>query len=150
MKNIDISVILPIKSALAKEFDTYFLNAINSIVSQKKLPKEVVIVHTQEENLVEKLKSFDFSGLTVNMVEYTEEPNFCSQVNYGVTQSTSEWFSILEFDDEFSPIWFDNVEKYHQHYDSVDAFLPVVIDIDTKGTFAGFTNEATFAANFAQ
>jgi hypothetical protein len=150
MKNIDISVILPIKSALAKEFDTYFLNAINSIVSQKKLPKEVVIVHTQEENLVEKLKSFDFSGLTVNLVEFTEEPNFCSQVNYGVKQSTSEWFSILEFDDEFSPIWFDNVEKYHNHYGSVDTFLPIVIDIDTKGTFAGFTNEATFAANFAQ
>lgn len=150
MKNIDISVILPIKSALAKEFDTYFTNAINSIVSQKKQPKELVIVHTKEENLVEKLKSFDFSGLTVNLVEFSEEPNFCSQVNYGVEKSSSEWFSILEFDDEFSPIWFDNVQKYVHYYDSVDMYLPIVIDIDTKGTFAGFTNEATFAANFAQ
>ena len=32
----------------------------------------------------------------------------------------------------------------------VDAFLPIVVDVDSKGTFAGFTNEATFAANFTQ
>ena len=29
-------------------------------------------------------------------------------------------------------------------------FLPVVVDTDSKGGFAGFTNEATFAANFSQ
>jgi len=147
MKNIDISVILPIKSAVVKEFDEYFFNAINSVISQRKQPKELVIVHTPEETLVEKLKSFDFSGLTVNLLPYTEEPNFCGQINYGVENCTSEWFSILEFDDEYSPIWFDNVEKYVNHFSDVATFLPVVIDIDTKSAFAGFTNEATFAAN---
>jgi hypothetical protein len=124
------------------------VNAVNSVLLQKKQPKELIIVHTPEENLVEKLNSFDFSGLTVNLLPFDGEPNFCSQVNYGVENCTSEWFSILEFDDEYSPIWFDNVEKYIQHFSDVDTFLPVVIDIDTKGTFAGFTNEATFAANF--
>jgi len=29
-------------------------------------------------------------------------------------------------------------------------FLPVVVETDEKGVFAGFTNEATFAANFTQ
>ena len=29
-------------------------------------------------------------------------------------------------------------------------FLPIVVDVDNKGVFAGFTNEATFAANFTQ
>jgi hypothetical protein len=29
-------------------------------------------------------------------------------------------------------------------------FLPVVVETDEKGGFAGFTNEATFAANFSQ
>lgn len=150
MKNIDISVILPIKSALTKGFDDYLQSSINSILLQKKQPKELVIVHTKEEPLIEKLKGFDFSGLTVNLLEYSEEPNFCSQVNFGVENCTSDWFTILEFDDELSPIWFNNVEKYYQFYEQTDMFLPVVIDVDTKGTFAGFTNEATFAANFAQ
>jgi hypothetical protein len=34
------------------------------------------------------------------------------------------------------------------YYPEVQAFLPVVVDVDDKNTFAGFTNEATFAANF--
>ena len=148
MKNLDVTVILPIKSAIVREFDSYLFNAVNSVLLQKRQAKELIIVHTPEENLVEKLKSFDFSGLTVNLLSFDGEPNFCSQVNYGVENCSSEWFSILEFDDEYSPIWFDNVEKYIQHFSDVDTFLPVVIDIDTKGVFAGFTNEATFAANF--
>jgi hypothetical protein len=148
MKTFNISVVLPIKSALAKNFDEYFLNAVSSVLKQKKEINELIVVHTAEENLVEKLKSFDFSGITVNLLQYDGEPNFCSQVNYGVENCNSEWFSILEFDDEYSPIWFDNVDKYLNHFDNVEIFLPIVIDIDTKGTFAGFTNEATFASSF--
>ena len=34
-------------------------------------------------------------------------------------------------------------------YGDVDAFLPIVVDVDYKGVFVGFTNEATFAANFS-
>ena len=119
MKNFNISVILPIKSALVKDFDEYLVNAVSSVLKQKKEINELVIVHTAEENLVEALKSFDFSGITVNLLQYNGEPNFCSQVNYGVENCNSEWFSILEFDDEYSPIWFDNVGKYLNHFDNV-------------------------------
>ena len=35
-------------------------------------------------------------------------------------------------------------------YPDVQMFLPVVVETDDKGVFAGFTNEATFAANFTQ
>ena len=150
MKTLDISVILPIKSAITPKFDEYLESSIRSIVDQRKPVKELIIVHTEEETLKEKLSNYDFSGLTVNLLEFKGEPNFCSQVNYGVENCNTEWFSILEFDDEYSPIWFDNVEKYAHHFGDVDIFLPLVIDIDTKGLFAGFTNEATFAANFAQ
>jgi hypothetical protein len=37
-----------------------------------------------------------------------------------------------------------------EFYPMVQAFLPIVVDTDEKGAFAGFTNEAVFAANFAQ
>ena len=46
--------------------------------------------------------------------------------------------------------WIQNVKKYVEAYPNVQAFLPVVVETDEKGTFAGFTNEATFAANFTQ
>ena len=75
---------------------------------------------------------------------------FANQVNLGVSKAKTKWVSILEVDDEYSKIWFKNAEKYSKVYNDVDCFLPIVVDVDDKGVFAGFTNEATFAANFSQ
>jgi hypothetical protein len=145
----DISVILPIKSSKVKDFDTYFEKSINSLRLQKVSLNEVIIVPTQEESLNTLLKSYDFGDLNVKIVPFVGEPNFASQVNFGVENATSKWISILEFDDEYATIWFDNVKKYDEIYqDEVDAYLPIVVDVDNKGVFAGFTNEATFAAGF--
>jgi hypothetical protein len=83
------------------------------------------------------------------MESWNEEPNFAKQVNKGVELAKSNWCSILEFDDEYSNIWFKNALKYMDIYKDVDAFLPIVVDVDEKLVFAGFTNEATFAANIS-
>ena len=56
-------------------------------------------------------------------------------------------YQFLEFDDEYSTIWFKNVDQYIKAYPEVEAFLPLVVDTDDKGVFAGFTNEATFAVS---
>jgi glycosyltransferase involved in cell wall biosynthesis len=47
-KNLSISVILPIKSSKAKDFNEYFEKAITSLKNQKTQIEELVIVHTQE------------------------------------------------------------------------------------------------------
>ena len=149
MEKFDVSVILPIKSSGAKGFSDYFTKAIESLKIQKTKINELIIVHTNETNLIEFLDSFDFSDLKVNKIVWTKEPNFSEQVNYGVRSATSKWVTLFEFDDEYSKIWFDNVKKYSESYPDVDAFLPIVIDTDEKGQFAGFTNEATFALNIS-
>lgn len=150
-KNIfDLSVILPVNSSKQKDFDLYYERAIRSIYFQNHQPKELIVVHTDEEGLKSKLETFDYSGLTVNYVENKKEHDFCSQVNLGVENSNSTWISVLEFDDEYSSIWFKNVDLYSGVYPDVNAFLPIVVDTDESGKFAGFTNEATFAANFTE
>ena len=147
---ISLSVILPIKSAKAKDFDELFGKAINSLKEQKVDFEELVIVHTQEETLITVLDNYDFGNINVTKVLWDKEPNYASQINYGVEQSKGTWVSLLEFDDEYSSIWFKNVKKYSESYPDVQMFLPVVVEVDDKGMFAGFTNEATFAANFTQ
>lgn len=146
----NISVILPLHSSKIRDFDEFFKKAITSITTQKVLPKEVVIVHTDEESLVEYLNSFNFENLNVKKVLYQGESNYSSQINLGIKEASSEWISFFEFDDEYSQIWFNNVKKYSEIYSDVESFLPIVIDVNDKSVFAGFTNEATFAANFAQ
>ena len=53
-----ISVILPIKSSLTRDFNEYFDKAITSIKNQLVKPDELVIVHTNEEQL-NKLQTID-------------------------------------------------------------------------------------------
>jgi glycosyltransferase involved in cell wall biosynthesis len=146
----DVSVILPIKSAMARGFVEYFEKCIESLKTQKLKINDLIIVHTDETQLVDYLNKFDFGTLTVKKHVWTKEPNYAAQVSYGARSSESEWISLFEFDDEYSSIWFDNVKKYSKSYPNVQMFLPVVVETDEKGVFAGFTNEATFAANFTQ
>lgn len=147
MEKINVSVILPINSARHLDFDEYFDRSIKSLLIQTTPINELVIVHTGEDLLKSKLESYDFSGLSVNLIHNEGEHDFCNQVNLGVKNAKSTWVSILEFDDEYSSIWFKNVGQYIKAYPEVESFLPLVIDTDEKGVFVGFTNEATFAVS---
>jgi hypothetical protein len=100
--------------------------------------------------LIEHLESYDFGDLNVTKLLWDKDPNYADQVNYGIKNAKGTWVSLFEFDDEYSSIWFKNVQKYVESYPEVQMFLPVVVETDEKGMFAGFTNEATFAANFSQ
>ena len=147
---LPLSIILPIKSSKAKDFEDYFNKAITSIKDQQVGVEELVIVHTQEESLVTFLNGYDFGDINVTKLLWDKTPNYSEQVNYGIKNSKGKWISLFEFDDEYSSIWFKNVLKYTEAYPEVQMFLPVVVETDEKGVFAGFTNEATFAANFTQ
>jgi len=148
-QKLNLSVILPIKSAKVKDFSELFDKAITSLKTQKLPFNELILVHTNEDTLVSEIEGYDFGEINVKKLVWTDEPNYASQINFGVDNSESEWVSFFEFDDEYSSIWFKNVATYIKAYNDVDAFLPIVVDIDEKGVFAGFTNEATFAANFS-
>ena len=144
---LNVSVVLPINSSKIKDFEKYFDSCITSINKQTTTIDELVLVHSDEESLTSFVQNYDYSGLTVNLVENKGDVDFASQVNLGVENAKNEWVSLLEVDDEYASIWFKNVKRYMDAYPNVSGFLPLVIDVDEKGVFAGFTNEATFAAN---
>ncbi len=150
MENINtISVVLPIKSSSALSFEDFFEKCIKSVQYQKENVNELVIVYCDETNLEKHVTSYDYDGLNVVFEKYEGTPSFQKQVNHGVKVASSNWISVLEFDDEFSNIWFKNARKYMDIYRDVEVFLPIVVDVDDKAVFAGFTNEATFAANIS-
>jgi hypothetical protein len=150
MENIlDLSVILPIKSNKEKDFEDFFSKCISSLKTQQVGFNNLIIIYKNDSELESYLKSYDYESLNVEFLPFDNDANYSEQVNLGVSNSKSEWVSFFEFDDEYSPIWFKNVKKYSEVYPEVGGFLPIVIDIDDKNSFAGFTNEATFANNFA-
>lgn len=88
--------------------------------------------------------------LEINYTINAKETDFCSQVNAGITNCETEWFSILEIDDEFRPIWLKSMNQYLNEHTDVDVFLPIVQDINVNGNFVSFTNESMWAYGFTE
>jgi glycosyltransferase involved in cell wall biosynthesis len=148
--NSNISVILPVHE-LTEETNPMFLNAIKSVEQQTVKPDELVIVIPKGSDIAKYIKTVDFGEIKgiVSVVENDGETDFASQVNYGVSKAKSEWVSFLELDDEYSSIWFKNVLEYTKAHTNVELFMPLVVDVDSKGSFVGFTNEAVWATGFS-
>jgi hypothetical protein len=69
-------------------------------------------------------------------------------VNQAVGDST--WFSILEYDGTYTPIWFDNFKKYADFYPDISVFVPLEDLIDASDDkFIGIGNEAPWASSFS-
>ncbi len=86
--------------------------------------------------------------LEINVIENSGQTDFCSQINLGIDNCKTDWFTILEVDDEFKPIWLKSMNEYSKTYTDVDVFLPIVRDINVEGKFTSFTNESTWAYGF--
>jgi hypothetical protein len=135
------TVILPIHKISGNE--EYIKKAVESAQHP-----DVDLMIVLPENL-----QLDLVGLGIKaayaVVVNRDAADFCSQVNVGIDKVQTEWFSILELDDQYSGIWFDNVNKYMTHFTDVDAFLPFVAEVDTEGKFLSFTNESLWAMGFS-
>ena len=94
-------------------------------------------------------------ALNLHEAEYVENENvwFSAQINAAVKNVTTDYFAILEYDDEFSPIWFDNVVKYINTGDDISIYLPLteVFDYQHKEEGPiGYVNEAVWASSFSE
>ena len=141
-----ISTIIPINE-MTPQLEEYFGKAIESIKTQKVVADKNYVVHTPQ--VKDFLESYDFGDLDVTLIENDGDSQFTSQINVAVEGIETGWFTILEIDDEFSNIWIDNFKKYAEAYDDVEAFLPIVVDVNEGGEFLNFTNEAVWAMNFS-
>jgi glycosyltransferase involved in cell wall biosynthesis len=144
-----ISLIVPVH----KLEKTYLDSCITSIKNQKEKPDEVLFVTSDDTELKEYLNSYDFEQIKdiVRIVENESgDYGFQSQMNYGVKESKSEYFTFVEYDDEISPIWIKNGKEYSEHYPEVGVFLPIIYETDENGRFISFTNESVWAKDFSE
>ena len=150
----DITVILPIHE-LSEENIKWLKMAVNSVNFQTEKPEKFIIVYNPKiESLIKNSITEEETSQIKDVIEYlpntTGEYDFCSQINFASDHVKTEYFSFLEYDDEYSRIWFKNVKKYINSYPEVDVFLPIVVETDTNGNFISFTNETVWAKDFSE
>jgi hypothetical protein len=155
----DITVIVPIHK-LDDVTEKLFDNAVKSIHSQvTEIKPKLLVVIPQDNDFEDKIKTIVFSyaelSLDIDNIEFdiainTGETDFCNQINYGVSQITTKYFSILEFDDEYSKTYFKNVDEYITAYPDVKGFLMTTILTDPQNNGLQFANENPWSNGFTE
>lgn len=147
------TIIIPVHT-LNKELSEYLAIAINSIAVQEQLPEKVFIVAKKDKKILGAieiiLEQFKDSGLVIEVIENSGKTDYCSQVNLGVENVKTEWFSVLNFDDAFNPTWFKNYLEYREIHPELSAILPIIRETTKESGFIGFQNEAIWAAGFGE
>lgn len=141
MKNI--TIIIPVH----KIDDIYGEMLKNAITSVENFHNDVDVLIVAPTSIKKGLKDLS-QKLDITIVENKGETDFCSQVNLGIEKCKTEWFSILEMDDEYKPIWLKSMNEYILENPDVDVFFPIVKDVNVEGKFLSFTNESTWAYGF--
>lgn len=143
----NITTIIPL-NGLSENDVPYFTRAIDSIKNLENKPDEIIITICECEDLNKFIDAYDFTGLNVVKYINPESNNFAKQINFAASKVKTKYFSILEFDDEYTKTWFSHVIKYEKYYPEIKVWLPIVVDISPDKAFLGLTNEAVWAMNF--
>jgi len=143
MKNI--TIILPIH----EWNDDYRIMFENSIKSVEEFYNDVKLLIVGPKTVTSNINIIS-DKIESKILINKGATDFCSQINLGIDNCDTEWFSILEIDDEYKSCWLKFMNIYSKENPTTDVFLPIVKDINVEGNFLSFTNEATWAHGFSE
>lgn len=143
MKNI--TIILPIH-LWDDDHKIMFENAVKSV---EEFYNDVKLLVVGPKNVLSNINIVS-DKVESKLIQNDGLSDFCSQVNLGIANCDTEWFSILEVDDEYKPVWLKSMDSYIKENPKVDVFLSVVRDINVEGKFLSYTNESTWAYGFTE
>ncbi len=142
----NITVIIPVHE-FNEEVKGYLENAIKSVNLQEIEDKPEVFV-VCSPNIANEIKNISELKFKFHL-NLTGKYDFQSQVNLAVSEINTEYFSVLEFDDEYNTTYFGNVEKYIKNKQEVDIFLTMMVEVDSEGNGLRTTNQAVWSQQFA-
>jgi hypothetical protein len=143
----DLTVIIPIVELDNDIKKDLLARAIESVDNSN-----VLVVGNKEAinglSNYEALSKFTYGTLVNN----TKNCTYAAQVMLALKSVKSKYFTVLEYDDMFSDIWFKNAETYiEQDSDDTFAFFPLTEIVDFKtGESFGYANEAVWASSFSE
>lgn len=145
MKNI--TIILPIHK-VNEEYEQMLTRAVESA---KEFYNDVKLLIVAPEKIKKSISKIDLGQkLEINFHFHNDQSDFCNQINIGAKTCDTEWFSILEVDDEYQKPWLKNINEYITEHPEVEVILPIIKDVNVEGTFTNYTNESVWAYGFSE
>lgn len=144
----DIAVIIPVHELSNESERELLVRAITNVNECQKHYADKLSTYV----VVPKEKNFDLPNeCSECKILYNDgEIDFCSQVNFGAKNVKEDYFSILEFDDEYNEKWFNMAKNYFYTHEDVSLFLPINVQIISKENSRQFGNETPWAMSFSK
>ena len=151
---MDCTTIIPIHKLSEKDYP-FLKDALQSLVNQTFNKFNTMIVVTPDINLSE-VKTFckkeieQLNNCTF-YVKKTEGTTYQEMINFGVENTTTKHFTVLELDDKLQSYYYETASKWIKEYDDVNVFLPYIINLkyseDGNHKYAGLQNSVATAQN---
>ena len=147
MKN-KLTIIIPVHTINDSVY-TYLEKSIGSVLNQKIKSDEITSVIVLPSEYAQDIDNFltdkfcDLKSTITVLTNSSEDYSFQSQINFAVENIKTEYFTILEFDDELANTYFKNFDKYinfDEQYKNIDILMPIVIEVDKNGNVFKMTN----------
>lgn len=141
----ELTVIIPIDK-FNEEVSGLLTKAVSSVED------ETPILLVGPEAVLEAVKANGcVKGRGVSYV-VNDNINLPTQINKGVDAATTKYFSVLEYDDEFTSCWFKNVKERIESEPNAFAYLPIneVFSYNDKDGAIGYANEPVWASSFSE
>lgn len=147
----DVTVIIPVHK-FNEEIKDLLNTAFESIKNNQEtytFGKLIPMVVAPAEILEEIGENFG-EQVNYHSCVNTGDTDFCSQINTAVKKVTTEYFSILEFDDMYADNWFKMAHDYFYTNESVSLFMPINIITDIEHKHFQYVNEIAWSSSFSQ
>lgn len=94
----------------------------------------------------------DFKALMdergVKIVQNNGASDYCSQINRAAEEVKTEHFSVIEFDDEYTPKWLNMAHDYSVGNETMSVIIPVNLYHDEKGENWSYGNTMALTPMF--
>jgi len=148
-ENIPVTIVLPVHE-INDEIEKLLEKALKSVEQQSKVgddrpPVLIVYSYKIKDEVKEFINGIDFPHLNIKLIENTEDTSYQGQVNVGVSNVETEYFSILELDDEYHERYFFNVMKYIKKMPDAELFIPVILEVTPEQKPVKMTNQTVWS-----
>jgi hypothetical protein len=155
---MNISVIVPIHE-YNDELSGLVTKAVESVFKQEGvdgLPKILLVYPTEldeavvgfRDSMIRKHSSSGVTDQTFVLIKNDGATDYQSQVNLAVQSVTTDYFSVLEFDDEYAGTFAKRATEYVTAFPEVDILLTMMIEVNEQNQGIKLTNETVWAQQF--
>lgn len=139
----DITILIPLHD-VNTQYTEMLQNAVSNVENMIYEGNVIINVILPE--------AYDYPNIeSKNQIKFLSNPgatDYCSQINFGVSQVETEYFSIMEVDDTYNTKWFNMFNNYLNTNEDVSIFLPINVIYNVKTNSHEFVNHIAWSTGF--